>query len=306
MKFLLFQHYGIVGTNLRTDSAAVACIRDRHGCAGQHVIGNGVLRTVCGANSAFDTLVRVDEGKVAVNFNGLYRTNLFTDAAARTADLTNLPDPASGIRGITSDANLVADRFQDKDIPRAGHDTFITGCAFVRINNGKAVRSHDDGIEGADCLTSPVPHAGIPAGLTASTYEDSRAAIVNPFVLGFHCGLFDGPPAFEYGDLFDHIPDLKTQEFGKLRYDNLTTGGAACRLGFTLKETHGETGTASVSAGPAVQAGQDPLDGFQTGVHVYVEFLRCHTEAESSNKAQPRETDNCSNHSSISPFRKSP
>ena len=216
MERLGFTFDSIEGADLGANGASVAGVCDKHGRTGEHVITYGVLGTVGSAHSAFDALVRADEGQVVVDLNSFHRTDFFTDTASRAAYLANLPDVPSGICGMAPDPDLVADRFQREDIPGAGDNTLVAGCALVGINDGKSVRLHNNSIKGAYCLAGPVPHAGIAAGLASAADEKGGAAIVDAVVLGFHGGLFMGSTTLQNSDLLDHIANLKTEEFRQL------------------------------------------------------------------------------------------
>jgi hypothetical protein len=151
-----------------------------------------------------------------------------------------------------------------------------------------------------------VAYTGVTAGLAAAAHKYGCAAILDSFIFSFDDRFTDTSTTPEHGHLFDHIPDFQAQVLRQLRDDDFASRGAPGGLHFARQETDGETGTTGVTARTAVQAGQDPLYVFQTGVNVNVEFLRCDTQAESGDQPESCETDDCCNHISISPFRKSP
>jgi hypothetical protein len=87
-------------------------------------------------------------------------------------------------------------------------------------------------------------------------------------------------------NLLDNVPDLQAKELGQFGDNPFPAGSAGGRYRFPFKEAYGETGAARVTARAAVKAGKDPLNCFQTGVNVNVEFLGCEAETICGHKAK--------------------
>jgi hypothetical protein len=306
MNFLGLTVDGIVGADFGADGAAVAGICYEYSRPGQHFVTDGILRTVGGADAALNTFFRIDKSQVIFNGDGINRACLFTNSTPRTADLADFPDTAAGIGGVAPDSHKVADRFQGENISWAGHNALVTGSTLFRDNDRKPLLTDCNGIEGTNRLTCAKPYAGIAADLGSPSDEQSRAAVLNTIVFGFYLDLADSAAAMQNGNLLDHIPHFHAKKLSQLGDNAFASGCAGSGHCFPFEKANGKTGAACVSAGTAIQAGKDTFNDFQTGIDINVEFLGCKAESVCGDQPETSETYDCCNHSSISPFRKSP
>jgi hypothetical protein len=201
--------------------------------------------------------------------------------------------------------DLVLNGFQFMDIPWAGNDALVTGCAFFLDDDRKSILPHDDRVEWANRLARSVTDTGIKAGFASTAYEHRGSAFFDTIVLSLQDGLPVAATAVAYGNLADYVTHLEAEILSQL-VDRGFVRGRTCR-GFhlTRKKSFGKTEAPCVSTCSAVYTGKDPLDDLEAGIDIHVKYPGRHTQTNSGDNSESCETCDGSNHV-ISPFPRIP